>query len=59
MFDKTPLHFGFHIGLNWYDFNMNLADLSEQADMFGVTSEALPGYNINIVANLRLTEHID
>ncbi|MCH9809658.1 MAG: PorT family protein [Bacteroidetes bacterium] len=59
LFDKTPLHFGFHIGLNWYDFNTDLADLSEQPDLFGVTSEALPGYNINIVSNLRLTEHLD
>lgn len=59
LFDKIPLHFGFHIGLNWYDFNMDLADLSEQPNLFGVASEALPGYNINIISNLRLTEHLD
>lgn len=38
---------------------MDLADLSEQPNLFGVASEALPGYNINIISNLRLTEHLD
>ncbi|MEY2963325.1 MAG: hypothetical protein RL754_586 [Bacteroidota bacterium] len=59
LFDKTPLHFGFHIGLNWYNFDMDLKDLSRVDGMYSVRSEALPGYNINIISNLRLTEHLD
>ena len=59
LYDKSELHFGFHIGINNYDFSMDLKDLSEVSNIFGVESEALPGYNINIISNLRLTEHFD
>lgn len=59
LYDKTGLHFGFHIGLNWYNFNMDLKDLSTVDGMFSVRSNALPGYNINIISNLRLSEHLD
>ena len=34
-------------------------DLSKVEDIFAVESEALPGYNINIISNLRLNEHLD
>ena len=47
------------MGLNYYNFNMDLKDLSQNPDIFGVESEALPGYNINIISNLRLSEHFD
>lgn len=59
LYDQNPLHFGFHMGLNYYNFNMDLGDLSQHPDIFGVESEALPGYNINIISNLRLSEHFD
>jgi hypothetical protein len=59
LYDKNELHFGFHIGLNWYDFNMDTKDLSKVNGMYGVRSNALPGYNINIISNLRLNEHLD
>lgn len=59
LYDKIGLHFGFHIGLNWYDFNMDLKDLSTVDGIYSVQSEALPGYNINIISNLRLNEHLD
>lgn len=59
LYDKSGLHFGFHMGLNWYDFTMDTKDLSEVPGIFAVESEALPGYNINIISNLRLTEHLD
>jgi hypothetical protein len=59
LYDKNDLHFGFHMGLNWYNFNLDLKDLSTVPDIFAVESEALPGYNINIISNLRLGEHLD
>ncbi len=59
LYDKDELHFGFHIGLNWYNFTLDTKNLTEVNDVYGVTSEALPGYNINIISNLRLTEHLD
>ena len=59
LYDKNELHFGFHIGLNWYNFTMDTKNLTEVDGIYGVTSEALPGYNINIISNLRLSEHFD
>ncbi len=59
LYDENPLHFGFHMGLNYYNFSMDLKDLSQNPDIFGVESEALPGYNINIISNLRLSKHFD
>lgn len=59
LYDKAPLHFGFHMGINYYNFNMDLKDLSKVEDIFAVEAEALPGYNINIISNLRLNEHLD
>jgi hypothetical protein len=59
LYDKIPLHFGFHMGINYYNFSMNLKDLSKVEDIYAVEAEALPGYNINIISNLRLTEHLD
>jgi len=59
LYDKDELHFGFHIGLNWYDFSLDTKNLTGVDGVYGVTSEALPGYNINIISNLRLSEHFD
>lgn len=59
LYDRTGLHFGFHMGMNRYNFIMDTKDLSQVPNIFGVESEALPGYNINIISNLRLTEHLD
>ena len=59
LYDKAGLDFGFHMGMNRYDFIMDTKDLSEVPDIFAVESEALPGYNINIISNLRLTDHLD
>lgn len=59
LYDKNPLHFGFHVGINHYNFNMDVKDLSQVEGIWGVRSESLPGYNINIISNLRLHEHVD
>ena len=36
LYDKAPLHFGFHMGINYYNFNMDLKDLSKVEDIFAV-----------------------
>jgi hypothetical protein len=58
-YDQRALHFGFHIGFNSYDFAMDLKDLSQVPNIWSVRSQPLPGYNINIISNLRLGEHFD
>lgn len=58
---RKPLHFGFSIGINYYDFRVqNIADLS--ADLpgyYNVRTSTSPGYSIYIISNLRLSDHWD
>jgi hypothetical protein len=60
-YDRKPLHFGFSIGINYYDFRVqNIADLS--ADLpgyYNVRTSTSPGYSIYIISNLRLSDHWD
>lgn len=59
-YNNKKLHFGFSIGLNFYNFNIqqieNLADVSGYYRAEGIVN---PGYNVNIVTNLRLAEYLD
>jgi len=60
-YDRKPLHFGFSIGVNYYDFKLQqLADLS--ADLpgyYSVRTRVAPGYSIHIISNIRLGAHWD
>jgi hypothetical protein len=59
-YDNRPLHFGFCLGLNFYDFQIRpKADLSTIPGYYGMWSEASPGYSIGIVSNLRLGTYFD
>ncbi len=59
-YDNRPLHFGFCLGLNFYDFQIRQkADLSTIPGYYGMWSEASPGYSIGIVSNLRLGTYFD
>jgi hypothetical protein len=59
-YDKKRLHFGFNIGLNYWDFNLEpIRDLAALQGYYSVRSEVQPGYNIGIVSNLRLSDHFD
>ena len=60
-YDRKPLHFGFSIGVNYYDFKLQqLADLStELPGFYNVRSSTAPGYSIHIISNLRLGDHWD
>lgn len=59
-YNNKKIHFGFSIGLNFYDFHIqqieNLADVSGYYRAEGVVN---PGYNVNIVTNFRLAEYLD
>lgn len=58
------LHFGFSIGFNAMDFRIKnglgvevSSDLQDTTQYFADVSHALPGFNVNIVTDYRLTEN--
>ncbi len=59
-YDKRPIHFGFCLGINYFDFQIrpqpDLASVPGVYDMYTTTS---PGYSIGIISNLRLAEYLD
>lgn len=59
-YDYQKLHFGFALGFNSADFriskvgNFNLLD-----SIYGVESSSVAGFNLSILANLRIGQHFD
>lgn len=60
-YDRKPLHFGFSIGANYFDFRHRyVANLStEVPGYYRMESTVAPGYSIAIITNLRLGNHWD
>ncbi len=60
-YDRKPLHFGFSVGLNYFDFRHRyIADLPGQVPgYYNLKSVTAPGYSIAIISNLRLGDHWD
>lgn len=59
-YTERRVHFGFLLGFNFYDFNIEqIENLSTVPGYFSVRSTVNPGYNINIITNLRLTRYLD
>lgn len=60
LYDQRPVHFGFYVGVNFYDFQLRMKeDISKVPDFFGVRTEVSPGYSIGIVSDLRLSHHLN
>ena len=53
-FDKQKVHWGYFLGFNSYDFKFKYKDLATD-----VISETSIGFNVGLVGNLRLYEHLD
>jgi hypothetical protein len=53
-FDKQRVHWGYFLGFNSYDFKFDYNDVVEDILVDGTT-----GFNVGLVGNLRLHEHID
>jgi Outer membrane protein beta-barrel domain len=53
-FQKQRVHFGFFLGFNAYDFKIDYKTVSEDIQVKTTT-----GFNVGLVANLRLQEYID
>lgn len=59
-YNNKKLHFGFSIGLNFFNFNIQqIENLGDVDGYFGAQGVVNPGYNVNIVTNLRLAEYLD
>lgn len=56
-FDDKKIHYGFYLGLNQNDFKLNLREsVIKDAD---ITVEAQAGFNVGIIADLRLHENLN
>lgn len=60
LYDQRPIHFGFYVGINMYDFQLRRKeDLSQIPNVYGYQTEVSPGYSIGIVSDLRLGHHLN
>jgi hypothetical protein len=59
-YDNRPLHFGFCLGINLFDFQIRPAsDLTNIPGLYALWTDVSPGYSIGIVSNLRLNNYFD
>ncbi len=53
------LHFGFTLGINFMDFEIAPSDFAIANAIYPEVSQLVPGFNINIVSNLKLNRFFD
>jgi len=59
-YDNQLIHFGFMIGYNQFDFNIRPKnDLLEYDSMMVVNTTSLSGFNLGLVADLRMGKYFD
>lgn len=59
-YDEKLLHFGFYVGVNYYDFHFRpKADLSTISDFYGYRTIVNPGYSIGIISDIRLGKNFN
>ena len=59
-YNNKRLHFGFSLGLNFYDFHIQeIENLPSLPGYYRSYTEVNPGYNVNIITNLRLAKYLD
>ena len=52
--DKQRISYGFYLGFNNYDYKFEYKTVGKDIQVIGTT-----GFNVGIIANLRLTEYFD
>ena len=57
-YDKKPVHFGFLLGINNFDFKIKSADYLSDT-IFVMKSQSQKGFNLGVVSNFRLSRHFD
>ncbi len=59
-YDRKPIHFGFCLGFNFFDFHVQeIRDLAALEGYYSLRTEVSPGYTIGIITNLRLNDYMD
>jgi hypothetical protein len=59
-YDNRPVHFGFCLGINTYDFQIRpKQDLAAIPGVYDMFTTSQPGYSIGIISNLRLGKYFD
>ncbi|MFN3756670.1 MAG: porin family protein [Flavobacterium sp.] len=53
-FDMQRVHWGYFLGFNFYDFKWDYLGVTEDVESNGTT-----GFNVGLVGNLRISNHID
>ncbi len=57
-YDKKLIHFGFYLGVNWYDLKIDpKPDLPSIPNFHGYRSMVNPGYSIGIISDLRISDY--
>lgn len=61
--DTQPIHFGYSLGLNMMDFSIRPSDVfalgSSMDTVYAVEVKKYVGFNINMIANVRLGKYFD
>ena len=52
--DKVKISWGYYLGINSYDFNFDY-----QQNLSDIQVEKTPGFNVGLVANLRINDFFD
>lgn len=57
--NDRPIHFGFSVGFNAMDFRVQHSQYAKDNNIIADISELQPGFNVQIVSNLRLSKYFD
>ena len=57
--DEKPIHFGFSLGMNFMDYQINQSPYADSNGYYVGIKEFKPGIDIHAIANLRITEFFD
>ena len=59
-YDYKILHFGFELGINYIDFNIDqVEDLQNIPGLYGIESKSQPGFTLLLISDLRLSNHLN
>lgn len=58
-FDKQPLHWGYFLGVNQYDFKFDYNRYDSQQDLRDVQVNKTIGFNVGLIGDLRINDYMN
>ncbi|MGK0639393.1 type IX secretion/gliding motility protein PorT/SprT [Schleiferia thermophila] len=59
-YTSKPYHFGFYIGINWYNFHIqHHPDFNQFPGYYSTLTFVEPGYHVGIISDLKLVNHLN